>query len=136
MRRKAPALTPLQHELWVLVHVADRDDGERRERADDGLRCAGEQHWPDGGGLDRLYHQQGGRGDEADGDGVVVGHVHLGEGPQNHNPHDDLSSLHRVGQQEAGYRDAGQDAQGALDGAVVLWSFRFRDYKTPCKYLP
>lgn len=31
------------------MHVADRDDGERRERADDGLRGAGEQHRPDGG---------------------------------------------------------------------------------------
>lgn len=98
MRRKAPALTPLQHDLWVLVHVADRDDGERRERADDGLRGAGEQHRPDGGGggLDRLHHQQGGWGDETGGEG----------------------------------------AQGALDDAVILCSFRFRDYETPCKYLP
>ena len=107
------------------MRVADRDDGERRERADDGLRGAGEQHRPDGGGLDRLHHQQGVRGDEADGDGVVVGHVHLGEGPQNHNPHDDLPSLHRVGQQEACHRDAGEGCPGRARwrGSTVFFSF-------------
>lgn len=54
------------------------------------------------------------------GDGVVAGHVHLGEVLQNHNPHDDLPALHRVGEQKAGYRDAGEGAQEAIDGAVVL----------------
>ena len=87
-----------------------------------------------GGGLDRLHHQQGGRGDEAGGDGVVAGHVHLGEVLQNRNPHDDLPALHRVGQQKAGYRGAGEGAQDTLDGAVVLCTFRFRDYEKPCKY--
>lgn len=129
-------LSPRQHDLWVLAHVADRDDDERREGADDGLRGAGEQHRPDGGGLDRLHHQQGGRGDEAGGDGVVAGHVHLGEVLQNRNPHDDLPALHRVGQQKAGYRGAGEGAQDTLDGAVVLCTFRFRDYEKPCKYPP
>lgn len=68
-------LAPRQHDLGVLAHVADRDDDQRRERADDRLRGAGEQHRPDGGGLDRLHHQQGGRGDEAG--GIFSGKVSL-----------------------------------------------------------
>ena len=42
-------LSPRQHDLWVLAHVADRDDDERGERTDDGLRSADEQYRPDGG---------------------------------------------------------------------------------------
>ena len=48
-------LSPRQHDLWVLAHVADRDDDERRERADDDLRGAGEQYRPGGGDLDRPH---------------------------------------------------------------------------------